>query len=208
MDKIDYKKVYSMLYKASAKKAAVVDIPTLQFIAIRGEGEPGSDLFTQSIQALYGIAYTISMSHANDDLQIPNFQRFVCPPLEGHWSTINGAEYDGVDQSVFEWELRIMMPEFVSEKYFEKARSIVSAKKNNPKFDEVALITRESKKHCVMMHIGSFDTEIKTFKTMETYVKENGYRRKSRDHEEIYLSDFRRVSSDKLKTVLAFEVGE
>ncbi|OEH93551.1 GyrI-like domain-containing protein [Bacillus solimangrovi] len=206
MSKIDYKKVYSMVYKASSKKAAIVDFPTLQFIAIKGEGAPDSDRFIQSIQALYGIAYTISMSYKNDSLQIPNFERFVCPPLEGHWSTLNGAVYDGKDKSVFEWEIRIMMPEFVTQNYFEKARSIVSAKKHNPKFHEVALITRESKKHCVMMHVGSFDTEIETFKIMEAYVKESGYQRKEKDHEEIYLSDFRKVSSDKLKTVLAFEV--
>ncbi len=51
------------------------------------------------------------------------------------------------------------------------------------------------------MHIGSYDEEKETIKSMKEFIKdknltENGL------HHEIYLSDPRKISSDALKTVL------
>jgi hypothetical protein len=57
-----------------------------------------------------------------------------------------------------------------------------------------------------MMHLGSFDNEPATFKIMEEFAEENNLTRLAKDHREIYLSDFRKVAADKLKTVLRFKV--
>ncbi|MCK5197135.1 MAG: GyrI-like domain-containing protein, partial [Spirochaetales bacterium] len=60
---------------------------------------------------------------------------------------------------------------------------------------------------CVqMMHLGSYDNEPESFKQMEQYCKENKLTRESKQHREIYLSDVRKVSPEKLKTVLRFKV--
>ncbi len=206
MSKLDYKKVHKEIYKVSSKKPVILDYPQLQYIAIKGKGAPEGDLFNQSLQSLYGVAYTLSMSAKNDALSIPNFVPFVCPPLEGHWTTIDDVPYDGLDKSVFAWELRILMPNFVKTEHVEKAKTIASSKKDNDKINDVNLIVKASKKCCIMMHLGSFDSEGKSFDQMESYTNENGHKRKSKNHNEIYLSDFRKVSSDKLKTVLVFEV--
>ena len=206
MEKVDYKKIYRSIYKVSSKEPVLVIFPELKYIAVEGTGSPSSNQFSQSLQALYGIAYTISMSDKNQDFQIPGFNKFVCPPLEGHWGVIDGMEYDGIDKSVFKWEIRILMPKFVTPEVLNKAITIISQKKDNPKFKSVNLITRPSKRRCVMLHIGSFNKEPETFKIMESFVQEKGLFRTSKNHEEIYLSDFRKVSEEKLKTILAFEV--
>jgi hypothetical protein len=56
------------------------------------------------------------------------------------------------------------------------------------------------------MHLGSYDNEPASFKQMEEFCKENNLLRKSKQHREIYLSDARKVSPEKLKTVLRFNV--
>jgi hypothetical protein len=56
------------------------------------------------------------------------------------------------------------------------------------------------------MHIGSYDSEPESFRQMEEFCRQYGYKRESMQHREIYLSDFRKVSPDKLKTVLRFKV--
>ncbi len=57
-----------------------------------------------------------------------------------------------------------------------------------------------------MLHIGSYDNEPATFKIMEDYAKNQGLQRDSKVHREIYLSDFRKVAPEKLKTVLRFKL--
>lgn len=53
------------------------------------------------------------------------------------------------------------------------------------------------------MHIGSYDEEPKTLDSMRQYVEESGYIMDYSDkrlHHEIYLSDPRKSSSNRLKT--------
>lgn len=55
------------------------------------------------------------------------------------------------------------------------------------------------------MHIGGYDDEPATVQLMHEYMTAQGYSldiTESRFHHEIYLSDARKVSPDKLKTVI------
>lgn len=55
------------------------------------------------------------------------------------------------------------------------------------------------------MHIGPYNNEVETVEKMDKYIAEKGYRLDINDyryHHEIYLSDVRKVGSDKLKTVI------
>lgn len=55
------------------------------------------------------------------------------------------------------------------------------------------------------MHIGAYDDEPKTIEAMHRFMEEQGYTLDITDkrlHHEIYLSDARRVSKEKLKTVI------
>ena len=55
------------------------------------------------------------------------------------------------------------------------------------------------------MYIGSYNDEPKTVENMHEYIEKEGYIldiTDTRYHHEIYLSDVRKVSEDKLKTVI------
>ena len=55
------------------------------------------------------------------------------------------------------------------------------------------------------IHIGSYDNEPATVELMDSYAQENGYVTDISDtryHHEIYLSDARKVTTEKLKTVI------
>lgn len=61
---LDLKKQFKNLYQPSAKKIEIVQVPNLQFAMIDGAIEKGyapgnSPSFTEAIQALYGISYTL-----------------------------------------------------------------------------------------------------------------------------------------------------
>ena len=78
----DYKKEYKEFYMPK-NKPSIVDIPTMNYIAVRGSGNPnleGSE-YKESIGLLYGIAFTIKMSKMGD-YQIEGYFDYVVPPLE------------------------------------------------------------------------------------------------------------------------------
>jgi len=63
---------------------------------------------------------------------------------------------------------------------------------------------------CVqVMHIGSYDDEPATIAAMEQYAVDNGYAidlNDNRRHHEIYLSDPRKTTPEKLKTVIRYPI--
>ncbi len=59
MTKIDFKKELKHLYKPSAKKVEVVDVPQMNFLMIDGEGDPNiSQEFQDAVETLYSLSYT------------------------------------------------------------------------------------------------------------------------------------------------------
>lgn len=57
-----------------------------------------------------------------------------------------------------------------------------------------------------MLHLGSYDSEPESFRKMEAFAEEQNLQRQCHTHREIYLSDARKVATEKLKTVLRFRV--
>lgn len=57
-----------------------------------------------------------------------------------------------------------------------------------------------------MLHVGSYDDEPRTFSEMQDFIDSNNLKLKTKVHKEIYLSDFRKTESSKLKTVLRYSV--
>ena len=91
----DFKKEYKEYYMPP-KKPTIVTVPTMNYIAVRGEGDPNAEggEYKQAIELLYGIAYTIKMSKKGDH-QIEGYFDYVVPPLEGFWwqDGVQGIDY-------------------------------------------------------------------------------------------------------------------
>lgn len=209
MDKIDFKKKYKELYKPSAKTPAIVDVPALHYAILSGQGDPNtSQDFSNAITALYGLMYTISMSYKGDDLIIPDFYNFVVAPLEGVWDIAADKREKEFTKDDFIWTIGILLPDFIDERTFQKAKEFAVSKKKNNLINDISYSEYNDGLCCTMMHLGSYDTEEATFELMEQYANENGYIRSEKTHREIYLSDFRKVAPEKLKTVLRFKVSK
>lgn len=200
----DYKKEYKEFYQPP-KKPSIVEIPAMNYLAVRGKGDPNApdSEYKQSIGLLYGAAFTIKMSKMTDH-RIEGYFDYVVPPLEGFWwqDGIEGIDYSAKDK--FRFISVIRLPDFVTKADFDWAVSELSRKK---KLDTSGLeFLTVSEGLCVQcMHIGAYDNEPATVELMHEYMREQGYAldfSESRLHHEIYLSDARRVAPEKLKTVV------
>ena len=110
------------------------------------------------------------------------------------------------DKSTLVYKLMIRQPDFVTNEYAIETIERVRISKPNLPLGKVKFETIEDQECIQMLHIGSYDDEPASFRQMEDFCKENDYIRASGQHREIYLSDFRKVSRDKLKTVLRFRI--
>ena len=200
----DYKKEYKEFYMPK-NKPSIVDVPKMNYIAVRGKGNPNAEdgEYKQAIGLLYGIAYTLKMSKKTDH-QIDGFFDYVVPPLEGFWwqEGINGIDYSHKED--FCWISLIRLPDFVTKADFDWAVGEATRKKKTD-FSKVEFLTYQEGLCVQCMHIGSYDNEPETVELMDSYAKENGYVTDisaTRYHHEIYLSDARKVAPEKLKTVI------
>ena len=200
----DFKKEYRELYMPKSKPQ-LVEVPPMNYIAVRGTGDPNEDggAYQQAISVLYAVAYTLKMSYKKEH-KIEGFFEYVVPPLEGFWWQDNVDGIDYADKAAFNWISVIRLPEFITKKDFEWAVETASEKKKLDCSSAEFLTVDEGL--CVqIMHIGAFDDEPQTVALMDEYIAQNGYENditESRLHHEIYLSDARKVAPEKWKTVI------
>ena len=200
----DYKKEYKEYYMPK-NKPEIVNVPEMNYIAVRGMGDPNEEggTYKAAIGLLYGIAFTIKMSKKGDH-KIEGYFDYVVPPLEGFWwqEGIEGIDYTKKDQ--FQWISVIRLPDFVTKADFDWAIAEATSKKKMD-FSQVEFWTVEEGMCVQCMHIGSYDEEPATIEKMDQYLLENGYENdfsNGRLHHEIYLSDARRVAPERRKTVI------
>ena len=200
----DFKKEYKEFYLPK-NKPQIVNVPKANYIAIRGQGNPNEEggAYQRAIGILYAVAYTLKMSYKTD-YKIAGFFEYVVPPLEGFWwqDGIHGVDYTRKDE--FNWISIIRLPDFITRENFDWAVKTASEKK---KIDcsKAEFLTIEEGLCVQIMHIGSFDDEPASLEKMDKYLEENGYEKDFSDtrlHHEIYLSDPRKSTPDKQKTVI------
>ena len=205
----DFKKEYKEYYMP-ARKPGIVEIPPMNYIAVRGCGDPNAEdgAYKQSIELLYGIAYTIKMSRKTDH-KIEGFFDYVVPPLEGLWwqeGMNDSIDYN--DKSSMHFISMIRLPDFVRKEDFDWAVKEATKKKKKD-FSKVEFFTYDEGLCVQVMHVGSYDDEPATIQLMNEFVTQNGYTADINDvrlHHEIYLSDPRKCAADKLKTVIRHPV--
>ncbi len=200
----DYKKEYKEFYMPP-KKPTIVTVPPMNFIAVRGSGDPNTEdgEYKKSIGLLYGIAFTIKMSKMGVK-KIEGYFDYVVPPLEGFWwqEGVQGIDYTHKEN--FNWISFIRLPDFATKDVFEWAVLEATAKKKTD-FSKAEFLTYDEGLCVQCTHIGSYDDEPATIRLMHDFMEREGYALDISDkrfHHEIYLSDPRRVAPERLKTVV------
>lgn len=218
----DYKKEFKEFYMPP-KKPEIIKIPAMNFIAVRGQGDPNEENgeYKQSISLLYGIAFTIKMSYKGSH-KIDGYFAYVVPPLEGLWWQCAGEKsvendhypsegnsgFDYAHKENFQWISMIRLPDFVTKAEFDWAVAEATAKKKTD-YSKVEFFTYDEGECVQCMHIGPYDNEPATLRAMDSHAEEMGYEvdmTKERYHHEIYLSDPRRAAAERLKTVIRHPV--
>ena len=206
----DYKKEYKEYYLPK-NKPVLVSIPTMNYIAINGHGDPNDEKgeYKDALSLLYSIAFTLKMSYKTD-YHIEGYFSYVVPPLEGLWWQNNSNTIDYQHKEDFNWISMIRLPDFITKKDVDWAITTANAKKQKS-HSQVYFFTLEEGLCVQCMHRGSFDDEPATLELIHSYIDNNDLLTdisESRRHHEIYLSDPRKCKAENIKTVLRIPVRQ
>lgn len=200
----DFKKEYKEFYLPK-NQSEIVTVPPMTYVAVRGRGDPNEEggAYKAAIGVLYAVAYTIKMSKLGDR-RIEGYFDFVVPPLEGFWRQegVQGVDYS--NKTAFQWISCIRLPQFVTRDELAWAAE-EAARKKKLDCSAAELLTVDEGLCVQMMHHGPYDDEPASVARMDAFLALQGYENdfeSGRQHHEIYLSDARKVSPDKWKTVI------
>ena len=197
MEKLDLRKELKHLYSPSRKAFQLIDVPSMQFVMIDGQGDPNTaESFRSAMEALYTVTYTMKF-----DVKKNQGVDYPVMPLEGLWWADDMDLFSLQKKGEWKWTLMIMHPDVVTKKLFKAAVEQVAAKKGLPALGGLRFERFREGKSAQILYLGSYADEGPTIARMHTFIRESGYVPEGKHHE-IYLGDPRRSAPEKLKTVL------
>jgi hypothetical protein len=205
--KHDWKRNDRQFYLPKDKPETII-LPAFNFYSIEGKGNPNDKFFADYIGVLYSLSYAIKMSPKQGFAPKEYFEYTVFP-LEGVWDIDENAKnnFNGtIDKNSLVFKLMMRQPDFVTIDFANEALERTKKKKPHDLLKKVKFEAIEEGPCVQMLHTGSYDNEPESFKKMETFANDQNLKRIGHKHREIYLSDARKVASEKLRTVLRFQV--
>jgi hypothetical protein len=197
MEKLDWKKELGYLYQSSTKEVVQLDVPTMNYLMVDGEGDPNTtQQYADAVEVLFSVAYTIKFAVKKSALAI----NYGVMPLEGLWWADDMSKFGTEDKSNWLWTAMIAQPPFVSKEMVDAA--ILDVKKKNLAAISKLRFEVFCEGRCAqIMHIGPFSTEGLTIERVHRFIEESGSQLRGKHHE-IYLSDIRRADPEKWKTIV------
>lgn len=197
MEKIDLKKELKHLYGPSARGVVEVDVPTLNYLMVDGEGDPNtSQAYAEAIEALFTVSYTVKFMIRKGPAAID----YGVMPLEGLWWADDMSAFSATDKSNWKWTAMIMQPSFVTPEIIARAITEAGKKKNPAAIARVRLESLSEGRCAQILHIGPFSEEGPTIEKVHRFIESRG--RRTGKHHEIYLSDIRKADPAKWKTII------
>lgn len=205
--KYEWKKEAKHLYLPK-EQPELITVPAMKFFTLRGQGNPNSEQFAEEVGVLYALSYAVKMM-PKKNITPEGYFEYAVFPLEGVWDLSDEAKsLDYLDKNKLVYTIMIRQPDFVTDDIAQIAIDTAKQKKPHNLYDKIKFESIEEGMCVQMMHIGSYDSEPESFAKMEEYCQRNNLKRKSRTHREIYITDARKASPEKQKTVLRFKVEE
>jgi hypothetical protein len=190
------------LYRASATTIDLVNVPTVNVLAVDGDGDPNTaPAYREALEALYALSYTLKFA-LKKTLGI----EFKVSPLEGLWWADDPKQFFLDQRDGWHWTMFIVQPEAITQALINLALEEVRHKKNPPALERVYFWRFHEGPSAQLLHIGPYRTESADIARLHTFIRDRGLSLRGKHHE-IYLGDPRRTAPEKLRTILRQPVG-
>jgi hypothetical protein len=175
----------------------IVDIPPMRYLAADAEGSPEGESFAGALAALFPLSYALKFASKRE-----KDRDYVVPPLEALWWADDPAAFTtAYDKSAWHSTALILLPEWITDEDVQAARKTVAGKVKAEDLSRVRVQVIEEGRCAQTLHVGPFSEEGPVIQELHNTLENAGLALAGKHHE-IYLSDFRRVAPEKLRTIV------
>jgi hypothetical protein len=194
-EKYNFKKAYKAFYAPKNVTFELIEIPVLRYLALDGQGSPESEGFSRGIQALYSTAYPLKFI-----AQAATARDYSIPPLEALWWADDYSAFTTNDRNAWKWTLLSAIPEWVTPQHLEAA--VIKAQAKGIALSSHIEIRELSEGLSYQaLFTGPFSDEGPVLAHLhDAVMPDSGYTFNGLHHE-IYLSDMRKTTPEKFKTI-------
>lgn len=191
----------------ATRTPTLVTVPRRTALAVDGRGAPSSEVFVQSLEALYGVAYGVKFARKKFGRNMP----FKVAALEGRWGAEGWTDTTQMPpRERWTWRLRMGLPADATQAEIDAVIRAASTKRGgklagNPMLGQLFIEQIPECRHGRILHVGPYADEPRSFVALAGVIAAAGLRAGD-GHLEIYLGDPRRTAPEKLKTVLLKEI--
>ena len=204
MESLDFKKRDKPLYSGKKGRWDRLMVPSMTYLAATGKGDPDQPGFALAVAALYPLAYGIRAYRKARDAV------FTVPPLAALWSADDPEVFVSGDRAEWEWTVMLRVPDDVDDEILQKVRPTALSKLARKKdastdsetMQSVRLIQLTEGDCLQTLHVGPYSQEAPVLADLHNRVMPEKSLTFNGHHQEIYLGDPRRVSPEKLRTIL------
>ena len=196
--KLNLTKSYPEYYSAMLTPN-LVELEPCNYLSIQGNSSPEDALFVSAIEEIYAMAYQIKFMFKAEEMD------FVVPKMEAFWWVEGELPFDEAPKEEWHWNILIRVPDFVGEGEVKIASEVLIEKAKLQADHRVNLTSFHEGKSVQVLHIGGYDEEEESIAKIEKFMENEGLQCNGRHHE-IYLSDPRKVSKEKLRTIIRYAV--
>lgn len=194
--KFDVKKALSALYAPKNREFERIVVPPLRYLAIDGQGDPDGPEFATAMTALYSVAYPLKFMSKKE-----LGRDYVVPPSEALWSADDPTAFATGARSAWKWTLLSYIPDWIDESLVSRAIN-ASGTKGTLRAQDLQLREITEGDSFQVLHIGPYADEAPKLRVLHSVLMADAHVTFGGPHHEIYLSDPRRTSPEKLKTIL------
>ncbi|MDN4477848.1 GyrI-like domain-containing protein [Demequina sp. SYSU T00039] len=194
-DKVDFKRS-DPGFRARAGAWSELDVPERRLVAVDGTGDPNGPAFAEALAALYPVAYALKFASRTAG------RDYVLPPLEGLWWAEDMTTFTSRDKGAWSWTAMLMVPPWLDDAAVADAVAVTRAKGAPARLDDVRVLTLAEGRCLQTLHVGPFDAEGPVLAQLHAEVLPAAGLVEAGHHHEIYLSDLRRTTPARLRTLL------
>jgi hypothetical protein len=196
--KTDFRKSRKELFSAPTAEFAIIEVPELRYLMIDGAGDPNtSRSYKEALETLYPVAYAVKFAS-----KLKLGRDYVVPPLEALWWADNMDDFVERRKDRWLWTAMIMLPDWITPELARSCIEAVKRKKPPPALAKLRIGTLTEGQSVQILHVGAYDDEGPVLARMHHEFMPAKKLTFNGSHHEIYLSDARKTSPNRLKTIL------
>ena len=202
METQDSMKEFNRLYRATTRRVDVVDVPAMKFLMVDGSCDGSNfDDFRMGIEGLFALSQAMKAAIARTRIGF----EYAVMPLECLWWVRGAGDYTPDNREEWRWILMVVQPNYVTSALAREALSAMDREKFLPGISKVRYGVFTEGLSVQTLHNGPKPEKWNTLNRLRAFIEKKGYQVRGRHHE-IYISDPRTLSVEKMKMIIRLPI--